>query len=158
MSTNYEKSNAILNINFDISHRAKKLTQKLLRTQSTLLRQRLSIDLLDELADCARIDIVKLKISSAKQYHKKSGGRIVVRQYGYYRPQSKYIYITNKTAVRGQILAPKTFLNTLLHEWMHHYDFCKLGLNSIHTRGFYMRLKSLRNGLENDKREGSRIF
>lgn len=147
MSTNYEKSNAILEIDFDISHRAQKLARKLLMTSSTMLRQRLGDDLLDELADCACIDIVNLKISSAKQHHKKSDGKVVMRQYGYYRPKTKYIYITNKTAIRGQTLAPKTFLNTLLHEWMHHYDFCKLGLNSIHTRGFYMRLKSLQEEL-----------
>ena len=147
MLTNYQKSNAVESIDFRVSKRAQKMTRRLLRANGTLLRQRLGDELLDELADLAQIDIVKLKISDAKQYHKKSGGRTVFKQYGYYRPQSKYIYITNRTAVRGQILAPKTFLNTLLHEWMHHYDSCKLGLDSIHTRGFYMRLSSLQDAL-----------
>ena len=110
-------------------------------------RQQLGDDLLDELADLARIDIVRLKISDAKQYHRKSGGRTTYKQYGYYKPDTKYIYINNRTAVRGQILAPKTFLNTLLHEWMHHYDSCKLKLDSIHTKGFYLRLSALQDAL-----------
>lgn len=146
--TNYERSNSILKVTFPISKQAKKLASKLLKKQDDEnKRQILSDQLLDELADMAKIDIVKLKISKAKQYHKKYKGRVVAKQYGYYRPGSKYIYINNRTAVRGQILAPKTFLDTLLHEWLHHYDHCKLGLNSIHTAGFYARLKDLKTKL-----------
>lgn len=144
---NYEKSNSVLTVEFHISKRSQILCDQLMHARGTDKRQVLGDDLLDELADMAQIDIVQLKISSARQHHKKSGGRVVFRQYGYYKPGSKYIYINNKTAVRGQTLAAKTFLNTLLHEWMHHYDHCKLGLNSIHTRGFYSRLKDLQNKL-----------
>lgn len=147
MLSNYEKSNAILTIDFSVSRRARHIAEKILRTRTVLFRQKLGDALLDELADRAEIDIVQLKISPAKQYHKKRGGRTVFKQYGYYRPASKYIYITNFTAVRGKPLAPKTFLTTLLHEWMHHYDYCKLKLNSIHTKGFYMRLTSLQEAL-----------
>ncbi|HAT03801.1 MAG TPA: hypothetical protein DCS29_03455 [Candidatus Magasanikbacteria bacterium] len=142
--SNYNLSNAIETIDFIISPQAHLHTKKLLRSKSEELRQKYGDELLDELADLARIDIVRLKISSAKQYHKKYKGRIVSRLYGYYKPGSKYIYINNRTAVRGQILAPKTFLDTLLHEWLHHYDHCKLGLHSIHTSGFYARLKDLK--------------
>ena len=133
---NYNKSNKITNIKFPVSKNAELTTKKLLRSKSEKLRQKLGDELLDELADLAKIDIVRLKISDAKQYHKKRNGRVVFKQYGYYKPGSKYIYINNRTAVRGQILAAKTFLDTLLHEWMHHYDHELLGLNSIHTAGF----------------------
>ena len=143
MPSNYEKSNAILAIDFPVTRRARLVTKHLLRSRSAAVRNELGEQLLDELCDCARIDIVNLKIADARQYHKRRGKRVVMRQYGYYRPASQSIYITNRTAVRGQILAPKTFLTTLLHEWMHHYDHCKLKLNSIHTKGFYLRLGSL---------------
>ena len=145
--SNYEKSNAITVMKFKVSSRAKKTTVLILKSKSETRRQKLSDLLLDELADLARIDIVNLKISKSKQYHKRRGGRIVLRQYGYYKPGSKYIYINNRTAARGQILAPKSFLDTLLHEWAHHYDFCKLGIDSIHTSGFYSRLKDLKERL-----------
>lgn len=144
---NYNKSNKTLTARFPISKRAISISTKLLKTKSTELRQRMSDDLLDELADAAKINIVKLKISDKNQSHKKAKGRVVYKQYGYYKPGSKYIYINNRTAVRGQILAPKTFFDTLLHEWMHHYDHEKLGLNSIHTAGFYARLKDIKTKL-----------
>lgn len=147
MPSNYEKSNAVLAIDFPVTRRACLVVKHLLRSRGAAVRNELGEKLLDELCDCARIDIVNLKIHDARQYHKKRGGRVVFRQYGYYRPKEKYIYITNRTAVRGQLLAPKTFLITLLHEWIHHYDHCKLKLNSIHTKGFYLRLQSLQDAL-----------
>ena len=144
---NYKKSNKILTVDFPISQEARRVSKQLLASKETAKRQRLGDALLDELADMAQIDIVKLTVSDAKQWHKKSKGRVVFKQYGYYKPGSKYIYIHNRTAVRGQILAPKTFFDTLLHEWMHHYDHARLGLDSIHTAGFYARLKDIKTKL-----------
>lgn len=144
---NYKKSNSTQTVDFPISREAKRLVAKLLKSAETNKRQRLSDELLDELADMAEIDIVKLKISDAKQYHKKRGGKTVFKQYGYYKPDTKYIYINNRTAVRGQILAAKTFVDTLLHEWLHHYETVGMGLNSIHSAGFYGRLKDLKTKL-----------
>ena len=144
MDKNYQKSNAILQTDFPISKDALRLCRMLLTKKQTSTRQALSTALLDELTDLSGIDIVNVKISDAKQYHTKSGGRVRMRHYGYYKPDTKYIYINNRTAVRGQILAPKTFVDTLLHEWMHHYDAVKLGLDSIHTAGFYARLKDIK--------------
>ena len=144
---NYQRSNQIVKVDFKITPNTQAIASQLLDAMSASQRQTLGEQLLDELSDAAQIDIVKLKVSETRQYHKRSGGRIVFKQYGYYRPQSHYIYIQNLTPARGQILAPKTFLDTLLHEWLHHYDYKKLGLDSIHTSGFYMRLKSLKSKL-----------
>ncbi len=147
MQSNYEKSNSIVKTDLEASNLSKKLVKKILKSKLEKLRQKLATELLDELADLAKIDIANVKISSAKQYHKKYKGRVVSKLYGYYRPKSNYIYINNRTAVRGQALAPKTFLDTLLHEWLHHYDYRKLKLSSIHTSGFYARLKDLKEKL-----------
>ncbi|MCB9798489.1 hypothetical protein H6758_02075 [Candidatus Nomurabacteria bacterium] len=145
--SNYQRSKDIEKVKFPISPYARELFLALSQAKQHKQRQQFSVDLVDELCDLARIDIVNVKISEKKQYHKKSGGRVVYKQYGYYRVASKYIYINNRTAVRGQVLAAKTFLDTLLHEWMHHYDHKKLGLNSIHTSGFYARLRDLKEKL-----------
>jgi hypothetical protein len=147
MDRNYKKSNKITTVTFPISDEAKRLCHELFLHTETAARQKISSALLDELTDLSQIDIVNVKISDAKQYHKKSGGRVSLKQYGYYKPDTHYIYIHNRTAVRGQILAAKTFIDTLLHEWMHHYDSVKLGLNSIHTAGFYARLKDIKTKL-----------
>lgn len=140
---NYKQSNKILQVHFEPSSQASMIVGQILQSESTQDRQALSTDLLDELCDLAQMDIVNVKISAAKQYHKKRAGKVSMRQFGYYQPKTKYIFITNHTAVRGKPLAAKTFLNTLLHEWMHHYDTYKLGLNSIHSKGFYTRLHNL---------------
>ncbi len=145
--SNYTKSNRILETDFYISHGAKSLAASLLRTFDTDARQELSQKLLDELNKLAEIAGVQVKISDALQKSKRRNGRLVFKQYGYYKPAAKYIYITNRTAVRAKLLAPKTFLNTLLHEWMHHYDGEKLGLRSIHSAGFYTRIRDIKEKL-----------
>jgi hypothetical protein len=53
------------------------------------------------------------------------------------------------TAKRGDIVKPRTFLRTLLHELCHHFDYTWLRLReSLHTQGFYQRESSLLAALE----------
>src|SRR5439155_694108 len=53
------------------------------------------------------------------------------------------------TAKRGQVVAFRTFLRTLLHELCHHLDYTLLHLrDSLHTQGFYQRESSLFHALE----------
>jgi hypothetical protein len=48
------------------------------------------------------------------------------------------------TAKRGQVVAYKTFLRTLVHEMGHHLDYQRLALrDSFHTDGFFKRESSL---------------
>lgn len=145
---NYQKSNRITKAKITVSSGTVILVNQLLKSADHKSRQKLGEQLLDELCDGAKIDIVKLEIANTKQYHRKSAGRVALKRYGYYRPASKNIHIHNLTAVRGQILAPKTFLDTLLHEWMHHYDTYKLRLRSIHSKGFYQRVNDLKEKLK----------
>jgi len=52
------------------------------------------------------------------------------------------------TAKRGQVVAYKTFLRTLVHEMGHHLDYQLLHLeDSFHTDGFFKRESSLVNQL-----------
>lgn len=53
------------------------------------------------------------------------------------------------TAAHGQVVKPRTFLRTLLHEVCHHVDMTLLDLpNSLHTLGFHARESSLVRALE----------
>ena len=53
------------------------------------------------------------------------------------------------TAKRGQVVAFRTFLRTLLHEVCHHLDYHLLHLReSLHTQGFYQRESSLFHALD----------
>ncbi len=52
------------------------------------------------------------------------------------------------TLKRGQVVAFKTFLRTVLHELCHHLDYHLLRLrDSLHTQGFYQRESSLFHAL-----------
>jgi hypothetical protein len=53
------------------------------------------------------------------------------------------------TAAQKQIVKPRTFLRTLLHEVCHHVDMTWLDLpSSLHTLGFHARESSLVRALE----------
>lgn len=147
-NSNYDRSNRLTKVKFPVSQEAIVLSQKILTSSEANDRQELGEALLDELSDGAGIDVIKLEVADKNQIHRRAGGKIVMKRYGSYRPSTKVINICNRTAARGQILAPKTFLDTLLHEWIHHYDTYKLKLRSIHSKGFYMRLNDLKEKLE----------
>jgi len=57
-----------------------------------------------------------------------------------------------RTAERHQVVAFKTFLRTLLHELLHHFDYEWLHLReSFHTEGFYQRESDLARQLLADR-------
>jgi len=58
------------------------------------------------------------------------------------------ISVWMRTAHRRQVVAFRTFLRTLMHEFCHHldYEFLKLP-ETFHTEGFYKRESSLMNQL-----------
>jgi len=54
------------------------------------------------------------------------------------------ITVWMRTAERKQVVAFKTFLRTIIHEFMHHLDYVLLDLDdSLHTEGFFRRESSL---------------
>jgi hypothetical protein len=57
-----------------------------------------------------------------------------------------------RTASRGQPTAFRTFFNTLVHEWVHHYDFEALG-DTIHCAGFYQRVNTIYKSCLNSEQE-----
>jgi hypothetical protein len=111
------------------------------------------IDALDDLAGLAPCAVV---VADRAQVHEHDGRRLQSKTYGYYRCRfvdgavtEARIRIYHRTAVRQQVISPKVFLNTLLHEWVHHFDFAGLRLaRSPHTAGFYARLRALAEALD----------
>jgi len=126
------------------------LALTLLEEQSAAGRQVTGQALLDALDEAAGLPPCKLVVADRPQRHRTRDGRLALKTYGYYRiawaaaPPRGSIRIYNLTAIRQQVLAPKVFLETLLHEWVHHYDFTGLQLDrSPHTSGFYARIRDL---------------
>ncbi len=68
--------------------------------------------------------------------------------HGLYEPAGRgvpiRISVWMRTARRRQVVAFRTFLRTLLHEFCHHLDYeCYKLHDSFHTEGFYKRESSL---------------
>lgn len=67
--------------------------------------------------------------------------------HGMYTPfedGSSLIEVWMRTAARGNVVAFRTFLRTLVHELCHHLDYELLDLeNTFHTPGFFQRESSL---------------
>ena len=102
------------------------------------------------LADCSVV------VADRAQVHEHDGRRLQSKTYGYYRCRfsrgsvtDARIRVYHRTAVRQQVISSKVFLNTVLHEWMHHFDFAGLKLErSPHTAGFFARLRDLADTLD----------
>jgi hypothetical protein len=60
--------------------------------------------------------------------------------HGIFYPDAPRIVLWTRTALRHDVVKPKTFLRTLMHEFAHYLDYALLRLgNSYHTRGFFKR-------------------
>jgi hypothetical protein len=152
----YRRSQAAPRVDLAISEKAASLAENLTNAPGDhKIRQSLSQQLIDELNAIAGLPGCKIVVADRAQVHDHDGRRLQSKTYGYYTCKfdggevaGARIRIYHRTAVRKQIIAPKVFLNTLLHEWTHHYDFAFLRLSrSPHTTGFYKRLRSLAEAL-----------
>jgi len=72
--------------------------------------------------------------------------------HGLYEPEDEgetaRITVWMRTAQKKQVVAFKTFLRTLIHEFCHHLDYELFALEeTFHTEGFYKRESSLAGAL-----------
>lgn len=156
LDTAYRRSQARTSSPVEPGSVARGLTLALLASgEDAAERQRTGQLLVDDLCATARIERCQLIVADRRQVHQHDGQRLRSRTYGYYRctvrnghVEGARIRIYHRTAVRQQVVAPGVFLNTLLHEWVHHHDFAGLGLSrSPHTAGFFARLRALADAL-----------
>jgi hypothetical protein len=147
----YEKSNNVIAVKYTAL--SKKEYATLLSVSDTAAaRQKASQAVLNYLCDKYGIPRATVTVRNAKQPHRtgRENGRLASKTFGNYRVFSHTITIFNLTAVRGNIVAIKTFADTLLHEFMHHYDMQFLHFaETPHTAGFYKRISDLKNKLGN---------
>jgi hypothetical protein len=108
-----------------------------------VLAQRISDDI------CLALRVPGVRVRVAARRPPLRGGELQ----GLYTPGNgrgrDLITVWMLTAKRGQVVAFRTFLRTLLHELCHHLDYTLLQLrDSLHTQGFYQRESSLFHALE----------
>ena len=97
--------------------------------------------LVDVLCDEFVLGRKRVALRDEPRPHKRRGGRIVFELHGRCRMRGS-IEIFARTAAQERPVALKTLLETLLHEFVHHYDFDAFGA-SVHCSGFYERLGQL---------------
>ena len=148
--SSYERSKGVETVTWREFPLGKGIALAILDESTAAGRQQKGQALLDVLDEAAGLPPCKLTVADRPQRHRKREGRLELKTYGYYRiawestPRRGSIRIYNLTAIRQQVLAPKVFLETLLHEWVHHYDFTGLELDrSPHTSGFFNRIRDL---------------
>lgn len=143
----YKRSNSIKDTLFVPNKITVDYTKKLLVSSDASERQTSGQGLLNEISRLLSIPAPRLNVYDERQSHSVKNGRLMRKTYGTYKSGS--ITINNKTAIRQTVVAPKTFLDTLIHEFMHHYDYEVLKLPvSLHTAGFYYRLGDIMKKLK----------
>jgi hypothetical protein len=98
---------------------------------------------------CAGLGVSRVRVRVELRRPPLHGGELQ----GLYTPANgagrDVITVWMLTLKRGQVVAFRTFLRTLLHELCHHLDYTFLQLrDSLHTQGFYQRESSLFHALE----------
>ena len=94
---------------------------------------------------CARLSVrtVRVHVQSVRPSNRRGELHGLYTQYDGGSERDS-IQVWMRTAKRGQVVAFRTFLRTLLHEVCHHLDYVYFNLReSYHTEGFFQRESSL---------------
>ena len=150
----YEKSKRTVKLNVKkVSKRARELYAKY-REQDRITERQLQA-LANEICKSLRIPQIKVMFigrqpATFKMNHRSHQTVTTSKTLGSYcrEPFNTSIIIYRYTAVKKKEVSPKTAINALLHEIMHHWDYEKLGVKkSKHTSGFYQRISLLKEML-----------
>ncbi|MDE0331890.1 MAG: hypothetical protein OXL41_08475 [Nitrospinae bacterium] len=141
----FTRSNKIPALEYQPASGERDLTARLIASTSARERETLGQKLLDDICRSLKIPRARLRVFEERQPHKLRGGRLAYKLYGVYHCDSAVIEIANLTSIRKQVVAGKTFLDTLIHEIMHHIDRKFLRIPSTpHSPGFYARIEDLK--------------
>lgn len=135
----YLKSDAIDQFNFVPSGAALSRTQAMLETLESgplAAINQSAQRLIDEICRVLGVEPVRVEIRGVRPRDTRS------ELHGIFYPNSRppRMVVWMRTAQRHDVVKPKTFLRTLLHELGHYLDYSCLRLGeSFHTKGFFKR-------------------
>ena len=151
----YLKSDAIDRFDFTIDETALRLTRDLLialESGAPSVVQRHAQALLDELCRKARLAPLQLLVKAVRPhntrgelhgiFYPRGTGRSSANPYQFSTAiaHGPLIILWMRTAQRHDIVKPRTFLRTLMHEFGHYLDYFLLRLgDSPHSGGFFKR-------------------
>lgn len=149
MKTAYDKSNSIEAVKLSrLSHKEYKAV--LSATESISDRQKQAQAICDYLSERFKVAAPVVRVVNRSQPHSTGyRGTLRSKKLGTYAPASQVITLYNLTAIKKQVVSIKQMAATLLHEYIHHYDYTVLRLGaSPHTAGFYKRISDLESKLK----------
>jgi len=151
----YLASDAITRFDLTASTAALRLTATLMRTLESgapSIAHRSAQALLNELCQQAGLAPIRLEVRSVRPhnargelhgiFYPRGTGRNAANPYAGSPASSRepLIVLWMRTAQRHDVVKPKTFLRTLMHEFGHYLDYALLRLgDSPHTSGFFKR-------------------
>ena len=148
----FTRSSRLLSLNYRPSPEEHSLARRLIASTRASEREALGQKLIDGVCRAMNIPPARLRVLDDRQPHKLRGGKLAYKEYGVYYFGNAAIGIANLTAVREQVVAGRTFFDTLVHELMHHIDRKLLGIPSTpHSPGFYARIDDLKARLARAK-------
>lgn len=134
----YLKSDSIGRFEFEVSPQAIERAERLiasLGSNSLAKTERCANELAAELCRLCRVPPVPVVVRGVRPHNARG------ELHGLFRvepPQGIVLWM--RTAQRHDVVKPRTFLRTLLHEVCHYLDYRLLGLeDSFHTMGFFRR-------------------
>ncbi|MFZ0890211.1 MAG: hypothetical protein WA005_17350 [Candidatus Binataceae bacterium] len=150
----YLKSDAIGRIAIVATPAATELTCKLIRTLESGAPQtavnREAQALVTELCRELRVPPIRVEVRGVRPHNARGELHGI-----FYPSRPPLIALWMRTARRRDVVRPRTFIRTLLHELCHYLDYASLGLSeSFHTQGFFRRESSLVRALSAPDEKG----
>jgi hypothetical protein len=145
----YRQSDAIATLELppgiDVGHRVSGIREGLARAHRPTV-QKDAQALIDALVGGFIVPPVDVRVLAARP------SDVDGELHGLYEPDEEIpvarISVWMRTAQKKQVVAYKSFLRTLVHEFLHHLDYEHFKLpETFHTEGFYKRESSLTNAL-----------
>ena len=141
----YRRSNRVRAVSVTPDEGVLTALHALLKARPAEEREAAGTVLVSELCRQVGSTTPRLVVLNTARPHRVREGRLSYQKLGTYSGRTRTIRVHNLTARRAQVVASRTFLETLLHELMHHWDAELLRLTrSLHTSGFYHRLGNLK--------------
>lgn len=142
----YDRSAAISSIQLPLTPQLQEAVQMLelaLAADDHSQVDTLSQSIINHICRSLSVRTVKVQVQGVRPSNRRGELHGLYTQYsGDSRNDSIQVWM--RTAKRGQVVAFRTFLRTLLHEVCHHLDYTYLHLReSYHTEGFFQRESSL---------------
>jgi hypothetical protein len=138
----YLRSNAIDRFEFALAPAASAVAELIhvLESDSIAATARAAAVAAAEVCRCAQVAPVRIEVRGVRPKNARGELHGLYYPYDPRRRTLPSIVLWMRTAERHEVVKPRTFVRTLMHELVHYFDYAVLRLDdSFHTLGFFKR-------------------